>query len=120
MTSNSPPCPGCTGSSPAGCTPHWTTRHRSSTRTPTTVESTPDSSRCRENSPSTEPGAVHSDIDHRLDHAKGGPTTEANLGPCCRYHHGLKTDGGWRLIQRAEGTRVWISPLGRRHESPID
>ena len=42
----------------AGYTAPLTTSPLSSTKPPTTVRTTPDSSRCRENPPSTEPGAV--------------------------------------------------------------
>ena len=27
----------------------------------------------------------------------GGPTCSCNLVPLCRYHHRLKTHGGWKL-----------------------
>src|SRR5688500_740380 len=54
------PCRGCTGTTPPGCTAPLTTSPLSSTKPRTTVRTTPDSSRCRENPPSTKPGAVHS------------------------------------------------------------
>ncbi|MGH3810325.1 MAG: HNH endonuclease signature motif containing protein, partial [Pseudonocardiaceae bacterium] len=57
--------------------------------------------------------ARHADLDHTLDHGRGGMTTEANSGPVCRHDHRLKHEGGWRLHQPDSGHFVWISPLGR-------
>ncbi len=37
------------------------------------------------------------EIDHRSDYAKGGETSIENLARLCHYHHGLKTNRGWRL-----------------------
>jgi hypothetical protein len=64
--------------------------------------------------------AAQADQDHRHEHARGGPTTEDNLGPGCRHDHRLKTTGGWRLIKRENGSYLWISPLGRKHLVEID
>jgi hypothetical protein len=60
--------------------------------------------------------ARRSELDHTLDHARGGPTVEANLGPGCRRHHPDK-DRGWTLTQPAPGHFVWISPLGRTYRT---
>src|SRR5829696_5326800 len=49
---------GCTGSTQPGCTAPFTTPPPSNTRPSTTVRSIPDSCRCRDNPPSTKPGAV--------------------------------------------------------------
>jgi hypothetical protein len=57
--------------------------------------------------------ARHADLDHTLDHGRGGATTEANSGPLCRHDHRLKHEGGWRLRQSEPGHFVWTSPLGR-------
>ncbi len=57
--------------------------------------------------------ARHADLDHTLDHGRGGATTEANSGPLCRHDHRLKHEGGWRLRQPEPGHFVWTSPLGR-------
>ncbi|MDQ2791549.1 MAG: hypothetical protein DLM60_01000 [Pseudonocardiales bacterium] len=57
--------------------------------------------------------ARHADLDHTLDHGRGGVTTEANSGPLCRHDHLLKHEGGWRLRQPEPGHFVWTSPLGR-------
>ena len=40
--------------------------------------------------------ARHADLDHTIDHSRGGATTEANSGPVCRHDHLLKHEGGWR------------------------
>ncbi|HEY6424275.1 MAG TPA: hypothetical protein VIY28_13700 [Pseudonocardiaceae bacterium] len=57
--------------------------------------------------------ARSADLDHTVDHAHGGPTTEGNAGPVCRHDHGLKHLGRWRLHQPEPGHFTWISPLGR-------
>jgi len=64
--------------------------------------------------------AAQSQVDHRRDHAKHGPTHEDNLGPACAHHHDLKTRWGWRLVKRDERTYLWISPLNRRHVVTIE
>ncbi len=53
------------------------------------------------------------DLDHTIDHAHHGATTEANQGPVCRHDHRIKHVGGWRLSQPEPGHFVWVSPLGR-------
>jgi hypothetical protein len=64
--------------------------------------------------------AVHSEIDHIQDRAKGGPTSKDNLeGGCLRHHH-LKHEAGWTVHRTDDGTTVWIAPTGRRHEKPPD
>jgi hypothetical protein len=60
--------------------------------------------------------ARHGDADHTIEHHRGGPTTEDNLGIPCRHDHRLRHDGGWRLVQLAPGHFVWISRLGRHYE----
>jgi len=44
-----------------------------------------------------------------------GRTDADNLGPLCRRHHRLKTDGGFRLRQIQAGLFEWITPAGRRY-----
>ncbi|BBZ37278.1 HNH endonuclease signature motif containing protein [Mycobacterium conspicuum] len=66
--------------------------------------------------------AVYCDIDHTIpfnhaDPAAGGLTVLRNLKCLCRQHHRLKTFGGWRDIQLADGTVEWISPTGRRYRT---
>lgn len=55
--------------------------------------------------------ARHCDLDHTHDHARGGATVRANLGPGCDRHHPLKHGLGWRLAQPGPGTFEWTSPL---------
>jgi hypothetical protein len=46
---------------------------------------------------------------------KAGPagrTTPDNLGPLGRYHHRLKTHGGWRCVQTGDGGFWWGTPHG--------
>ncbi|ORV81367.1 HNH nuclease [Mycobacterium interjectum] len=62
--------------------------------------------------------AIACDIDHTIpfnhrDPETGGLTVFDNLKCLCRLHHRLKTFGGWRDTQLADGTVVWISPAGR-------
>jgi len=57
--------------------------------------------------------ARHADLDRTVDHAHGGPTTEANSGPLCRHDHRLKHAGHWRLSQPDPGHFIWTTPLGR-------
>ncbi|MGH3906919.1 MAG: HNH endonuclease signature motif containing protein [Pseudonocardiaceae bacterium] len=57
------------------------------------------------------------DTDHTLDHARGGPTLEPNLGNTCRHDHRVKHDGGWRLDQPEPGLFRWTSRLG--HSYPL-
>lgn len=55
--------------------------------------------------------ATQTQIDHIIDHARGGPTHPANLGPLCTPHH-LRTKhrAGWKLAQPKPGHFHWISP----------
>jgi hypothetical protein len=56
--------------------------------------------------------ARRSDLDHSWDHARGGGTVAANIGPACKRHHPDK-ERGWSLAQPAPGLFLWVSPLGR-------
>ena len=59
------------------------------------------------------------DIDHTIAYMNmkdGGPpgqTRIGNLGPHARYHHRVKTFGGWRVFQPEPGSWLWRSPHGR-------
>jgi hypothetical protein len=53
------------------------------------------------------------DIDHRIPHETGGPTTGWNLGPYCRKHHILK---GFGLIDTGPTAK---SPPGRSRNTPL-
>jgi hypothetical protein len=74
--------------------------------------------------------ATHADLDHtRPYHAPPRPpglpwrsveeplgtTADYNLGPLCRRHHRLKTDGGFVLRQVRPGAFEWTSPTGHRY-----
>jgi hypothetical protein len=59
------------------------------------------------------------DMDHTIAYLSmedGGPpgqTRIGNLGPHVRYHHRVKTFGGWQVCQPEPGTWTWRSPTGR-------
>ena len=53
------------------------------------------------------------ELDHTIDHAKGGSTTRKNIGPGCKKHHWFKHQLRWRLSQPEPGVFVWVSPLGQ-------
>ena len=62
------------------------------------------------------------DLDHTVpfnhqDPAAGGLTVYENLKCLCRQHHRLKTFGGWRDSQLADGTVEWTSPTGRTYRT---
>ncbi len=54
------------------------------------------------------------DLDHTVAAQRGGPTSAANLGPLCRFHHGLKSDGSYGLEQERPGVFVLTTPTGQR------
>ncbi len=55
------------------------------------------------------------DLDHRLDWAKGGPTTIGNLGPLCKHDHRIKHETGWRYRIGPDGQVIWTSKLGHTY-----
>ncbi len=61
--------------------------------------------------------AVNCDLDHRIDHARGGPTTVANHAPLCRRHHMTKHKGGWRYRKISRTEIEWTTPLGRTYRT---
>lgn len=61
--------------------------------------------------------ARRADVDHTHDHAAGGLTEPANLGPQCRHDHRLKHAGRWQLTQPGPGEFTWHSPLGHTYPS---
>lgn len=66
--------------------------------------------------------AVVCDLDHTVpfnhqDPSAGGLTVYENLKCLCRQHHLLKTFGGWRDTQLADGTVVWVSPTARTYRT---
>lgn len=53
-------------------------------------------------------------MDHRINHGDGGPTTAANLLTLCQHHHNLKTDGRVRyIIDPATRDIVWLFDNGQ-------
>jgi hypothetical protein len=63
--------------------------------------------------------AADCDLDHNIDHAHGGPTTEENLEPLCRHDHMVKHHGKWKLRQTPHGY-TWTSPLGHTYHTGTD
>ena len=66
--------------------------------------------------------AAYCDVDHTIpfhhgDPAAGGLTVFSNLKCLCRHHHRLKTFGGWRDEQWADGTVLWTSPTGQTYRT---
>ena len=58
------------------------------------------------------------DRDHIRPYDPDGPpgqTSTDNLACLCRFHHRLKTFGGWTYIQTEPGRFVWTSPRGHRY-----
>jgi hypothetical protein len=51
------------------------------------------------------------ELDHRDDHADGGPTAAWNLDAQSPRCHHVKHDG-WTVRRYEDGTVVWVSPLG--------
>jgi hypothetical protein len=54
------------------------------------------------------------DLDHTIPYPSG-PTCACNLACLCRYHHRLKTHGGWQLTQPRPGHLIWTSPTGHTY-----
>ncbi len=54
--------------------------------------------------------------DHTIEHAHGGPTSDANLANACTPDHTLRHKHGWTVHQPRPGHIVWTSPLGHRYE----
>lgn len=56
--------------------------------------------------------AIDCDLDHIIDHAKGGKTIVCNHQPLCRRHHMAKHRAGWRPRRISRRGIEWTSPLG--------
>ncbi len=66
--------------------------------------------------------ATYCDLDHTIpfNHQNpraGGLTVASNLKCLCRQHHRLKTFGGWRDQQLADGTVIWTAPNGQTYRT---
>uniref|UniRef100_UPI0021CAF151 HNH endonuclease n=2 Tax=Microbacterium TaxID=33882 RepID=UPI0021CAF151 len=59
--------------------------------------------------------AIRCEVDHTHDHAKGGPTTIANLAHLCQRHHTQKQFTRWQVRQLPGGILEWTSPTGRTY-----
>lgn len=67
--------------------------------------------RCR--FPTCSRNAWRCDIDHTDEWHDGGETRHDNLALLCRYHHVLKGNTPWKVVQTSPGVLEWTSPLGR-------
>ncbi len=67
--------------------------------------------RCR--FPTCNRSAWRCDIDHTDEWHDGGTTSHDNLALLCRYHHVLKGNTPWKVVQSSPGVLEWTSPLGR-------
>ena len=57
--------------------------------------------------------ASRCDLDHTIDAAHGGATSDRNLAALCRRHHVLKHHSRWRVRQFPGGIVEFTSPAGR-------
>jgi hypothetical protein len=55
-----------------------------------------------------------SDLDHTVPFPQG-PTSAANLGAFCRYHHRVKHRSPWEVAQRKPGHFTFRSPAGKTY-----
>jgi len=62
--------------------------------------------------PSCTTPATRCDLDHAIEHNKGGPTCPCNLVPLCRRHHRAKTHSTWSYRVLRPGHYLWTSPNG--------
>ena len=67
---------------------------------------------CR--APGCDQPAAQCDLDHTVPYPQG-PTCASNIKALCRFHHILKTFGGWRDQQLPDGTVVWKLPGDRTY-----
>jgi len=56
--------------------------------------------------------AIRCEVDHTIDHARGGPTDVRNLAHLCQRHHSMKQFTAWRVRQLSGGVLEWTSPTG--------
>ncbi|GAA1763194.1 hypothetical protein GCM10009795_007240 [Nocardioides hankookensis] len=60
------------------------------------------------------------DLDHIQPYNQGGKTTSSNLAPLCRFHHRVKTFGGWTYHRTSRTAFLWTSPKGKTHPVAFD
>lgn len=69
------------------------------------------------------PGSVNParrcDLDHEIDWAAGGPSSESNLSATCRSGHNHKTRGTWTSTREPgiHGAVTWTTGAGRTYRS---
>ena len=56
--------------------------------------------------------AIRCEVDHTIDHARGGPTDVGNLAHLCQRHHSMKQFTAWKVRQLTGGVLEWTSPTG--------
>ncbi len=61
--------------------------------------------------------APHCDLDHRIRHVDGGPTSQQNIAPLCPRHHAVKDEHGWQVQRDPTGGYTWTSPTGHTYHS---
>jgi hypothetical protein len=54
------------------------------------------------------PRAIRCEIDHTIDHARGGPTALGNLAHLCQRHHSMKQFTAWTVRQHPGAS--WNGP----------
>lgn len=59
--------------------------------------------------------AINSDLDHRLEYRRGGPTRTRNLDPLCRFHHTIRHRAGWTHQPLPDGDHLFTSRLGHQY-----
>ncbi|HVK24725.1 MAG TPA: DUF222 domain-containing protein [Actinokineospora sp.] len=59
--------------------------------------------------------AVSCELDHTVEHSRGGVTEHGNLACLCLLHHKVKDQPGWSARQPEPGRLVWTTPTGERH-----
>ncbi|TDD94668.1 HNH endonuclease signature motif containing protein, partial [Jiangella asiatica] len=62
--------------------------------------------------------AIRCDIDHRIAHGDGGPTSACNCQLLCRHHHLLKHHTSYAVTRLVNGTTRWTSPTGHTYDKP--